>query len=79
MEVAAATERLAGLRAGAAILACMMHDEHGDIVLALQGAEIAEQGGDLTGVVLVNAVKSNKGIEHEKARRVAADGVAKAC
>jgi hypothetical protein len=56
----------------------MMHDEDGDVVLALQGAEVAEQRGDLTGVVLVDAVQAHEGVEHEKARRIAADGVAKA-
>jgi hypothetical protein len=54
----------------------MMHDEDGDVVLALQGAEVAEQRGDLSGVVLVDAMKSHEGIEDEEARRVAANRVA---
>ena len=56
----------------------MMHDEDGDVMLALQRAEVAEQRGDFSGVVLVDAVEAHEGIEHEKARRVAADRVAKA-
>jgi hypothetical protein len=35
----------------------MVHDEDGDVVLALEGAEVAEQGGDLAGVVLVDTVE----------------------
>jgi len=76
VEVAASAERLAGLRASAAIFACMMHDEDGDVVLALQRTEVAEQRGDLTGVVLVDAVQAHEGIKDEETRRVSADGVA---
>jgi hypothetical protein len=61
VEVAASAKRPAGLRAGAAIFACMMHDEDGDVVLALQGAEVAEQRGDLSGVVLVGAPAGSLG------------------
>ena len=78
VEVAASAKRLAGLRASAAIFACMMHDENGDVVLALQRAEVAKQRGDLAGVVLVDAVQAHEGIEHEETRRVAANGVAQA-
>ncbi len=78
VKVTAAAEREPGLCAGATVFACMMHDEDGDVVLALQGAEIPEQRGDLTGVVLVDAVQSDEGIEDEQARRIAADGVSQA-
>ncbi|HSO37887.1 MAG TPA: hypothetical protein VLT33_35410, partial [Labilithrix sp.] len=56
----------------------MMHDEDGDVVLALQRAEVAEQRGDLSGVVLVDAMKAHEGIENQKARRVPANRIAKA-
>ena len=73
MEIAAAAERQASLGAGTAIFARMVHDEDGDVVLALEGAEIAEQGGDFTGIVLVYPVETNKGVEHEQAWRELAD------
>jgi hypothetical protein len=75
----AAAERQTGLGAGAAVLASMVHDEDGDVVLALQGAEVAEQGGDLAGVVLVDAVEPDEGVEHEEAGCELADGGAEAC
>ncbi len=78
VEVAASAKGLAGLGAAASVLACMMHNEDGDVVVALQGAEVAEQRRDLTGVVFVDALEANEGVEHEKAGRVAADGIAKA-
>src|SRR4051812_45462320 len=52
----------------------MMHDEDGDVMLALEGTEVAEQGGDLACVVLVDAVETDEGIEHEQARCKLADG-----
>jgi len=69
---------LASLGPAAAILACMMHDEDGDVVLALQRAEVAEQCRDFSSIVLVDAVQAHEGIEDEEARRVAAYGVAQA-
>jgi hypothetical protein len=55
-----------------------MHEDNGDVLLALQRTEVAEQRGDLSRVVLVDAVQPCKGVEEEEARRVAADCVAKA-
>lgn len=52
----------------------MVHDEDGDVMLALEGAEVAEQGGDLAGVVLVDAVQTDEGVEHEQAWCELADG-----
>jgi hypothetical protein len=43
-------------------------------MLALEGTRIAEQGGDLAGVVLVDAVETDEGVEHEQARCKLADG-----
>jgi len=45
----------------------VVHDEDGDVVLALEGTKVAEQGGDLAGVVFVDAVKPDEGVEHEQA------------
>jgi hypothetical protein len=78
VEVATAPEREAGLAAGAAVLARVMDDEHGDVELALEGAEVAEQGGDLAGVVLVDAVQAHERVEHEQPGCEAANGSAQA-
>jgi hypothetical protein len=68
VEVPGAAETLAGLPAGAAVLAGVVDDEDGDVEVALERAEIAEEGGDLPSVVLVDAVEADEGIEHEQAR-----------
>src|SRR4051812_18120683 len=52
----------------------MVHDEDCDVVLTLQGAEVAEQSGDLAGVVLVDAVEPDEGVEHEEAGCELANG-----
>jgi hypothetical protein len=78
VKVTAAAERQAGLGAGTAVLLCAVHDEDGDVMLALQGAEVAEQGGDLAGVILVDAVETDEGVEHEQAGREPADSGAQA-
>jgi len=69
MQVSGAAEALSGLCAGAAVFARVVDDEHGDIEIALQGAEIAEDGGDLPGVILVDAVEADEGVEDEQSRR----------
>lgn len=74
-EVAGAAQTLSGLASGA-ILTRVVHDEDGYVVGALQLAQIAEQRGDLTGVVFVDAMQAHKGIEHEHSRRVLRDSVA---
>jgi hypothetical protein len=42
----------------------VVHDEDGDVMLALEGTEVAKQGRDLAGVVLVDAVEPDKGVKH---------------
>ena len=59
---------------GTAVLARMVYDKDGDVVLALKGAEVAEQGGDFAGVVFIDPMETNKGVEHEQAWRELADG-----
>lgn len=78
VEVATAAESESRLRARRAVLAGVMDDEDGDVELPLKGAEIAEESGDLAGVVLVDAVESNEGIEDEEAGSATADGIAEA-
>lgn len=53
-----------------------MDDDDGDGERALELAEVAEQGGDLAGVVLVDTVQAHEGIEDQEARRVGRDGAA---
>jgi len=66
MKVAGAPEALTGLRVGT-IFAQMMDNEHGDIEVTLQRAKEAEDGGNLTCVVLVNPVQPDERIEHQQA------------
>lgn len=65
VEVSRPTEALAALRSGGAILPGVVHDEDGDIVLALELAEKREHGGDLRGAVLVDAMEADEGVEQE--------------
>lgn len=74
VEITAAAERQASLGAGTAIFAGMVYDKDGDVVLALERAEVAEQGGDFAGIVFIDPVKTNKGVEHEQAWPELADG-----
>lgn len=78
VEVTATAEGEAGLGARRAALAGVMDDEDGDVELPLERAEVAEERGDLAGVVLVDAVQSDEGIEDEQARRTTANGVPEA-
>jgi len=56
-----------------------MHDEDGGIELTLKRAQVSEDRGDRAGVVLVDAMNADEGIENDEARGVAPDGIAKAC
>jgi len=58
VEVTRAAQSLAQAAAG---LAGVMHDDDGDVVSALQLAQEGEQGGDLGGAVLVDAVQAYEG------------------
>ncbi|MEJ7604483.1 MAG: hypothetical protein WKG01_41895 [Kofleriaceae bacterium] len=74
-EIAGAAEALAG-STGGSVLACVMDDDDRDIERALKLAEVAEQGGDLTGVVLIDAVQADKRIEDQEARHIGRDRLA---
>lgn len=76
MEVAGAAKTLAGLRA--AILPGVVDDEHGHVEVALQGAEVAEDRGHLSGVVLIDPVQADEGVEHEQPGRRARHGACEA-
>jgi hypothetical protein len=60
-----AAQRLTGADAGAALLG-VMDDEHGNVMPALQLAQVGEQRGDLAAGVLVNAVEMYERIEDEQ-------------
>ena len=45
----------------------VVHDDDGEVAAALQVAETGEEGGDLLGVVFIDTVKSDQGIEKEEA------------
>jgi hypothetical protein len=55
MELGRATQRLAGAHASGGF-AGVMHDEHGEMVLSLQRAQVREQRRDFAARVFVDAV-----------------------
>ena len=65
MKLRGAAQRLTGADAGAALLG-VMDDEHGNVMPALQLAQVGEQRGDLAAGVLVNAVEMYERIEDEQ-------------
>ena len=68
VEVAGAAEALSGLCTRGAVLSSVMDDEDGDVVFPLKLAEKSEQGGDLRGAVLVDAMEADERVEDEQAR-----------
>ncbi len=74
MQLAAPPQGLAGPRGPA--LAGMVDNDDGGVEAALDVAQMAEDGGDVGGGVLVDAVQADQGIEDEQTRRDALDGVA---
>ena len=65
MEFAGTAQGLAGAR-GVGALAGVMDDDDGEVEAALQFAQEGKQSGDLGGVVLVEAVEADEGIEDEE-------------
>ena len=77
VEFAGATQSLT--RAGGVrVLAGVMNEEHGQLELALKLAQEGEESGDLGGVVLIDAVKTDQGIQDEQAGLELLDGVGQA-
>ena len=66
MELTGASERLAGAYVVGA-LPRVMHDEYGELVLALELAEVVKQRRHRTGDVLVATVHPHEGVEHQNA------------
>ena len=73
VEFARAAQRLAGAHLAAA-LARVVHEHDGDVVAALELAQVREQRRDLAGEVLVDAVQAHEGIEDEQPRAELVDG-----
>ena len=53
---------------------CVMHQDDGDAVSALEFAQVGEQRRDLAGGVLVDAVQADEGVEDEQAGPQLRDG-----
>jgi hypothetical protein len=66
MEVARAAETKPGLRLPDARLTRVVDHEDGEVVLALEVAEVGEDARHLERRVLVDSVESHEGIEHEQ-------------
>ena len=74
VELRGAAQRLTGADAATALLG-VMDDEHGNVMLALQLAQVGEQRGDLAAGVFVDAVETYERIEDEQARLQSGDGL----
>ena len=77
MELGGAAQGLAGADVASALLG-VVDDDHGDGVAALQLSQIGEQWRHLTAGVLIDAMQTHEGIEHEQARLQVGDGVVEA-
>ena len=64
--------------AGVGVLAGVMNQEDGQLKLALQFPEIREQRGDLGGVIFIDAVKADQGIQDQQDGLEILDGVGQA-
>ena len=64
MEVSGTAQVLAS-GTSAAVLACVVDDGDGDIERALDLAQVREYSGDIAGVIFVDAVKPDEGVEEE--------------
>ena len=74
VELRGAAQRLTGADAATTLLG-VMDDEHGNVMPALQLAQVGEQRGDLAAGVLVDAVETYERIEDEQARLQSGDGL----
>ena len=74
VEFAGAAQGLARA-GGVGVLAGVMNQEHGQLELALQLAQEGQEASDLGGVVLIDAVQTDQGIEDEQAGLALLDGV----
>ena len=68
---------MAGADVASALLG-VVDDDDGDGVAALQLSQIGEQRRHLTAGVLIDAMQTHEGIEHEQARLQVGDGVVEA-
>lgn len=73
VEVTGPAQVLAG-GTRADVLACVVDDGDGDVERALDLAQVSEYSGDITGEVLIDAMKSDEGIEEEEPRAKLGDG-----
>lgn len=73
VEVDAATQGEAGV-ATRAVLARVVDDADGGVVIALELTQLVEDLGDLTRVALVDAVHPDQGVEQQERRPMSSDG-----
>lgn len=72
VEVGAAAQRLAGL--GGRVLTGVVDEGKGEMEVSGELTQSGENGGDLGGVVFVDSLKPDVGVEHEKHRPVPLKG-----
>jgi hypothetical protein len=76
VQVARAAEGLAEV--AAMFLAQVVDDDDGDVMLALEGPEEAQERRDFVGTILIAGMKADQGIEHEEAGLIRIKGSAEA-
>ena len=74
VELGGAAESLAVTEAAGALLG-VVDDDDGELMVALEMTEEGEQGSDLGGRILIDAVQADEGIEDEQARAESGDGM----
>ena len=77
VEFAGTAQGLAGT-AGVGVLAGVMNQEDGQLKLALQFPEVGEQRGDLGGVVFIDPMQPDEGIQDQEDGLELLDGVGQA-
>ena len=75
VKLGGAAQGLAAAGGGGALLG-VVDEEDGEVVETVELAQEGEQGGDVAGGVLVDAVQSHERVEHQEARTTTGDRVA---
>ena len=73
VEFGGASQRLSS--PSVAAFAGMVHEQHRGLEVALQPAQVGEQGCDIGSGILVDTMQAHEGVEYEQARAQRRDGV----
>ncbi len=65
MELGRAAQRVSGAHAAGGF-AGVIHHEHGEAVLSLQGTQVCKQRGDFTAGLLIDAMQPHERVEYQQ-------------